>query len=210
MSTITTVEVVRPTDALRLALQNPLTLLTPKQLFDFEVEELVTKGFAAYDHADSFYKRLPSTGVHVLVPPKPRPWNRAHLNYLVSLIEVDGEKGRNYTDPAHFSDEDEVSDGPHLMLDVDDTHYLNVKPSVSRATILAEGRHPFCTWRGIICALLFPWRLRGRGWYLAGSGGRFGQLPCVRLFNGTPILNAWYGNALREFVTPSCGSIWLP
>lgn len=163
------------------ALQAPVTLPTCKQLFDFMVETLVTKGLAKYDHADPFRNRLPA-GLFLLVPPKPKEFD---LNHLVSLIEVDNKKGRNYLNVGDLADDIKVPDGPYLMVDIEDGKArLNTKPSVSKASILVAGRSPYTTWRGIVHAVVFPEVFQSHNMDLVGSRYESKGVPGLYLSDG--------------------------
>lgn len=188
-------------------------LPSPKQLFDFEIESLVTRRLARYEHADSFRKKKPH-GLFLFVPPKPRELD---LNNLVSLIEYKEKKGRNYLDPQRVHDEIEVHEGPYLMLDVEDGKTRRyAKSSVSKASIIQEGRSPWTTWRGLIHAILFPEVLQRHNMVLVGSryeseyeSGESESPPYLCLYEGEPRLEwyPWYVYAFPGWGVPSCGGV---
>jgi hypothetical protein len=210
------------------ALQRPVTLPpSPKQLFDYIIAQLVVKGLASYKDADPFRKQLPQGGLFLLVPPQPK---KLDLNYLMSLIEVNGKKGRNLLDPQYLKDKIKVPEEPYLMLDIEDGKArLNTKLSVSRRNILREGRSPYTVWRGIIHAVVFPAVFQSpnmprhnmdlvgsRGSRYESEGGHSKDrgvpylCPIDYFGNEEPLLDAggrFDDDANPEFGAPSCGSV---
>lgn len=209
VAAVTMPEIVRPSVEQYLALQSHhVPLPSSVELFDFVVETLVTKGLAKYEHADHFRNRLPA-GLFLLVPPKPKEFDLAHL---MSLIEVAGKKGRNFLDTKHLTDEVEVHNGPYLMVDIDDGKArLNIKPSISRSKIKAENRLPYTTWRGIVHAVVFPEVFQSHNMDLVGSRYESKVAPDLYLSGGGPELDAgWDGSASPRWGAPSCGSVIVP
>ncbi|HEY4520227.1 MAG TPA: DUF5701 family protein, partial [Candidatus Paceibacterota bacterium] len=173
------------------ALQRPLIELpTPAQLFDFQVETLVGKGLATYEHADPFRKDLPS-GLFLLVPPQPA---KLDLTELMAKVELVGKTGVNTLDAGHLTDIIETPAGPYLMIDVEDgAGRLNTKPSISRQNIKKEGRSPYTAWRGIIHTTVFPQVLSHHYLELVGSRYGKGRVPCLYLNGGHPKLDYDWG-----------------
>ena len=178
------------------------TSLTPRQRLEFEIEMLVVKELARYEHADPFRKN-PPLGHFLLVPPQPKEWD---LDYLMSIVEVKGKNGRNYLDPQYVHDEIVVPAGPYLMQDVEDgKKRLNTDPLISKANILQEGRSPYTIWRGVIHIGVFPEVLESHNMDLVGSRG----MPFLCLYNGEPRLESYryIPYAFPGWGAPSCGSI---
>ena len=186
------------------ALQRPVNLPRPSELFDFQVERLKTKGVATYAQADPFHKDVPS-GLFLFVPPRPKEMD---LNHLVSLIEVDGKRGVNYLAEQSLADEIEVPPAPYLALDVEDGDgRRDMKPSVNRTNILAEHRSPGLTFEGIVHCIVFPEALKHHFIDLVGSRYESGFRPRLCLDGGEPGLGAgWHGGAGAGWGAWSCGS----
>lgn len=189
------------------ALQRPIELPTPQHLFNFEVETLEAKGLMAYDTADAFRKDLPS-GLFLLVPAQPVELD---LNHLMGLVEIDGKTGVNYLDVQYIKDVVDISRAAHMMLDIEDgAERLNVKPSISRANIKAEGRLPYNIWRGIVHVVVFPQVLGHHYMDLVGSRCGEGDVPFLCLVGRPGLGRRWEGSALPEWGAPSCGSVGVP
>lgn len=183
------------------ALQRPVVLPTPQELFDFEVETLVKKGLATYDMADPFRKDQP-IGLFLLIPPQ-----AISLAEAMSLIVVAGKEGRNFLSAADLTDEVEVPQGPYLMCEVEDgDSRRNIRPSVNRQNILSEGRSPYLTWEGIVHGVVFPEVLAHHAMDPVGSRCKSGYWPHLYLDDGRPKLDANLSdNAYPEWGVPSCG-----
>lgn len=185
------------------ALQRPIVLPTPAELLDFEIETLVGKGRARYEHADPFRKNPPS-GLFLLVPPKPNPLDLAHL---MGLVVVDGKTGTNYLDPAQLTDVIEVPDGPYLMADIEDgDNRRDTKPFVSAVNIANEGRSPYVTWEGLVHVIVFPDVLTHHSLDLVGSRYESRSVPRLCRYGDGPRLHAsGYDDAYPGWGAPSCG-----
>ena len=185
-------------------LQRPVNLPKPNEVFDFEVERLVSKRVATYAQADPFRKDVPS-GLFLFMPLKPQEMD---LNHLVSLIEVDGKRGVNYLAEQSLADEIEVPPAPYLALDVEDGDGRSgVKPSVNLANILAEHRSPGLTFEGIVHCFVFPEVLKHHFIDLVGSRYESEGRPSLYLNGGRPELHAyWNDDAIAGWGAWSCGS----
>lgn len=184
------------------ALQAPVSLPTPQELLEFQVEKLATKGLIGYEQADPFRQDLPS-GLFLLIPSRPVEIN---WEYLMSLVVVDGKQGRNYCDPAQMKDGIEVPPGPYLMEGVEDGNARrNKKPSENWRNILAEGRFPFTMHAGMIFAILFPEVLKHHFLDLVGSRYWPGLRPVLGISGAGPRLDAcWDDFADSGWGAPSC------
>ncbi len=187
------------------ALQRQVELPTPQALFDFVVETLVAKELATYKHADPFRNKLPSSGLFLLIPPRPEELDLAHL---MELIEFRGKTGTNHLNAGNLKDEVKVPDGPYLVTDAEDgSGRLNTKPSVSKANILKENRSPYLAFEGIIHTVVFPSVFETHNMDLCGSRCKGRGVPDLYLNDDKPKLNAdWYDSASPEWGAPSCGS----
>ena len=188
----------------------PITLQTSKELFDYQIEKLKSKGLAGYDIADPFRNRLPEKGMFfLLIPPPPKVLK---LDELMALVELDGETGVNYLDPVHITDLVEIPMAASFLLNVEDGRgRLNIKPMVSREEIKKEKRHPYTTWRGIIHVILFPWVLNHHNMDLVGSEYNGVNVPDLCSFGGKPTLhNGWEGSANPRWGAPSAESVLVP
>jgi|ERR1700722_2708958 len=196
------------------ALQRPIVLPTPQQLFDQMVERLKAKfegsGIFKPSHADPFRRGLPYK-LFLLVPPQPKALlvDRDLLNHVVSLVEANGKTGKNYLDPKDLKDLIEIPEGPSLLMDIEDGNKRrDVKPSVSRENIKAEGRHPYTTWMGIVHAIVFPEVFQSHNMDLVGSRSEPGSTPFLSLGGGGGRLDAvWGDDADPKWGAPSCGSV---
>lgn len=212
------------------ALQRPVTLPpSPKQLFDYIIEQLVAKKLASYKDADPFRKKLPRCGLFLLIPSQPKILD---LDCLMSLIELDGKKGRSLLNPQYLRDKIKVPEKPYLMLDVEDGRARrNTRISVSRRNIAKEGRSPYTVWRGIIHAVVFPEVFRSpdrqsHNMDLVGSrGSRYESEGGSPKCKGTPYLSFDYyddpsdakpqldagsrydDDAHPDYGAPSCGNV---
>lgn len=183
-------------------------LLSSNDLFDFEAEKLVANKLATYKQVDKFRKKLPRSGLFVLVPPHLTDMS---LNNLMALVIVDGKKGVTYIRSQYFEDlEDKVNvpSSPYFMIDIEDgDKRRNVKPSVNRHKILQEGRSPYTMYEGIVHAILFPETLKHHYLDLVGSRCRSGSRLCLCLVGGRPRLNIFWNDGARpRWGAPSCGS----
>jgi hypothetical protein len=189
------------------ALQAPIVLPTPEELFAFEVDALRNKGIELPDHdVDRLHALIPSEPqLFLVVPLQP---DTLDLNGLMALIEVKGKRGKNYLDRQHLSDVSETPTTAHLLLDVDDGRTrLNTQPSVSATNIAKEGRLAYTTWRGLIHAIVFPYVLQHHFLDLVGSCYKSGGVPFLYLRDGVPELSGgWRGGALPGWGAPSAGS----
>jgi hypothetical protein len=185
----------------------PPGLPTPGECFDFQIEGLVDRKYATYGDADPFRNRLPEKGFFLFVPPRPEELD---LNGLMSNVELNGKTGVNYLDVSYLTPAVEVPGAAHLLLDVEDGRArLNVKPKVSRQNILAEKRHPYDIWRGIIHVTLFPEHVLGHH-YMDLVGARCGEdyVPILYVVDDKPALNLnWEGLANPRWGAPSAGSV---
>lgn len=197
------------TDEQYRALQRPAVLPTPAELFDFEVETLVGNGLATYDQADPFRKLDLPSGLFLFVPEKPDPYDLAHL---MGLVVVNGKTGKNYLDPSLLTDEIEVPTFPYLMTDIGDgAGRRNIRPSVNRTNILAEGRSPYLVWEGVVHTIIFPQVLLHHNLSLVVSRYGSGYWPDLYLCGDWPRLDAGWGDDARpRWGAPSCGRRLVP
>lgn len=170
------------------ALQHHEAVVTPLELFEFQVGVLQQKGF-----------NLPDTDVdllRMLVPAKPQLFlivpNRPaelDLSALMVQVEVDSLSGRN---ELMFEDSADVIYTPpvaHFLLDVEDgRERLNISPKASFKNISRECRIPYTMWYGIIHASVFGYVLQNHSLDLVGSRGNLRGVPSLRLDNGIPEL----------------------
>jgi uncharacterized protein DUF5701 len=182
------------------------TLPSPQELFEQIVEVLVAKGLMSYPAADPFRKDLPA-GLFLLVPSRPAELD---LDHLASMIKIDGEYGKNYLDPGCLTDAMAVPAGSYLMSGIQDGRkYLNVKPSIAKAKVVAERRSTFAVYEGVIYGMVFGQRVFAHhNIYLCGSRyrseGREG-FPQICLNVGTPSLGVnWNDRADPDWGMPSC------
>ncbi|MBI4414889.1 MAG: hypothetical protein HY566_01465 [Candidatus Kerfeldbacteria bacterium] len=196
------------TDEQYRSLQRPVVLPTPAELFDFEVETLKDKGLLTYDQADPFRKALPA-GLFLLIPPKPDPYDLAHL---MGLVVVNGKAGRSYLDPANLADEIEMPNLPYLLCDIEDGNSRrNIRPSENRQAILGEGRSPYVVWEGIVHTIVFPQVLLHHNLDLVGSRDRSKYWPYLSLSRDQPELHAnWRDDADPRWGAPSLGRRLVP
>ena len=205
-------EKIQPVNALEYeALVQSVRPRTPAQLFDYQVEKLVVAKLARYEHADPFRKKIPEQGLFLLVPPEPNP-QELDLDHLMSLVVLDEVAGVNYLERSYLKNLIEVPIGSVLLTDVEDGRArLNVKPSVSREKIEAEGRHAYTTWRGIIHGALFPEVLKHHNLDLVASRYRSDFVPGLYLVGREPGLSSsWLDDADPEWGAPSAGSVLVP
>lgn len=190
----------------------PIEICSQSDFFGWQVETLVAKDFATYDHADPFRNRVAEfgDGLFQFTPPPPADLNFAEA---MSRVELEGETGISHIRQEHHSDLVDVATVPSVLTDIDDGHpRLNVRPSVSRENIANEKRHAFCVWQGIVYVALFPWALRGgRGIDLVGSRQEETLCPSLHMRGGRPaLLKAWEGCANPRQGAASYKDIILP
>lgn len=187
----------------------PPVLPTQEELFDYQIETLVGKGLAQYEHADPFRNRVPEKGLFLIVPPSPK---KLDLKGLMAKVKLDGRTGANYLDVAYLKDIGEYPATASLLTDIEDGRgRLNTKPMVSRENIASELRHPYNTWRGIIHVTVFPWVLKHHYLDLVGTRYGEGDVPCLCVHDGRPALcGSWGDGAHPGWGAPSAGSVIVP
>jgi hypothetical protein len=187
----------------------PPVLPTQEELFDYQIEKLVSAGHAKYEHADAFRNRIPEKGLFLIVPPPPK---KLDLKGLMANVELDGRAGVNYLDVNYLADIGEYPATASLLTDVEDGRgRLNTKPMVSRENIASELRHLYNTWRGIIHITVFPWVLKHHYLDLVGSRCDEGGVPGLYVSDDKPaLINYWEGNADPIWGAPSAGSVIVP
>ena len=189
------------------ALQTPVVLPTPEELFFFQVDTLQKKGLDLWDaDVDRLRAFIPSEPQLFLVVP--RQPDTLDLDGLMALIEVNGITGKNYLDRQDLSEVIETPKVAYLLLDVEDGRgRLNTKPSVSLEKIVQDGRLAYTTWRGLIHGIMFPYVLHHHNLDLVGSRCRSAYVPSLYLHSSVPRLNGyWNGIAGPEWGAPSAGS----
>lgn len=190
------------------ALQTPVVLPTPEEVFAFQVDALRNKGIDLPDKdVDRLYSLIPSEPQLFLVfPPQP---DTLDLEGLLALIEVNGKTGKNYLNRQRLSDVIEAPKTAHLLLDVEDGRTrLNTRASVSSNNIAQEGRLAYTIWRGLIHGIVFPYVLQHHNLDLVGTRYKSGSVPHLFLYDGVPELYSyWNGSAHPEWGAPSAGSM---
>ena len=84
---------------------------------------------------------------------------------------------------------------------------MNVKPSVSEQSILAQNRSPYTAYEGIMHGIVFPEMFQNHNMDLCGSRYGSGDVPSLYLSSGGPELYAdWRDCADPWWGAPSCGS----
>lgn len=189
-----------------VALQTPVVLPTPEELFEFQVDGLRRRDLMSDADVDRLHTLVPSEPQLFLVVPE-RP-EQLDLDGLMHLVEVNGQISRNCFDVKHLADLVETPRKAHLLLNVSDGHdRRNTRPSVSREKIAAEGRLPYTTFQGIVHAMLFPGVFTRNNLDLVGSCYGSGRVPSLCLDDGVPELrHNWHVNALPGWGAPSAGS----
>ncbi len=189
------------------ALQTPVVLPTPEELFAFQVDTLRNKGIDLPDKdVARLHALIPNEPqLFLVVPPQP---DTLDLDGLMALIEVNGITGKNYLDRQDLSEVIETPKVAYLLLDVEDGRgRLNTKPSVSLEKIVQDGRLAYTTWRGLIHGIMFPYVLQHHNLDLVGSRCRSAYVPSLYLHSSVPRLNGyWNGIAGPEWGAPSAGS----
>ena len=195
--------------AARLA---PVLSPTTEELFEHQRATLAEKKLAAVDMFDGFVKRIPASGLFLLVPSAPAPITELDWNELMARVEWNGRTGQNYLDPKHLTDLAEPLSHPAVLLDVEDGRArVNVCPTDSRKAIGREGRQSYTLWRGYIHLLLFPMVLAHHNMDLIGSRFDAESVPALCLYDGKPALSShWEVNANPVWGAPSCGSVLAP
>lgn len=163
------------------ALQNPVVLPTPEELFEFEISVLKDKGLDLKSKdVDRLRKFVPNEAqMFLVVPPQP---DTLDLNGLMNLIEVNGVQGENYLDVQYLKDIAPPPSYAYLLANVEDGRKrLNKKPSVSAENIAAEGRIAYSVWQGLIHGILFPCILQHHNLNLVGSRYPSDRVPYLYL-----------------------------
>lgn len=190
------------------ALQTPLVLPTPEELFEFQIQTLKDKGLDLSDEdVDRLRPLIPSEPqLFLVIPPRP---STLDLPGLMALIEVDGKKGNNRLDLQHLTDVVETPATAHLLLDVEDgRERLNTKPNVSFENIRREGRLAYPLWYGLIHVIVFPHVLQAHNLDLCGSCCGSQSIPRLSLSGGIPNLFSYRNDSVNPWWgTPSAGSI---
>lgn len=191
------------------ALQRPVELPSPQQLFDQIVETLAANDLMKYEQADPFRNSIPN-GLFNLIPPRPADLD---LSRLMSLIEVNGKNGESDLEWKYLKDKIAVPDGAYLLLGIEDGNgRLNTTPSVSEENILAMGRSPYTVFEGIIHGIVFPEIFTTHNMDIWGSRycpdrEPIPLSPYLYLQAGRPLLSAdWRNNAFPRGGMPSCRS----
>jgi len=185
-----------------------------KDLFDFQVEALIAKGFAKPADADPFRNRLPEKGLFLFVPPPPRILD---IDEAMSRLSLgDGRwhhRGdKSWLKPEAILDIGEYPRTASLLVEISDGHsYRDAAsssdhgaPRILWERFQREGRHPYNIWRGIIHVACMPWVLDQPAYTMLLLGTR--GTDCVRY---VPNENHWH------FTKPSssglsCAQLWMP
>src|SRR3989344_2977648 len=101
------------------SLQQPVTLPSSEELFEFQRAVLADKGLTRPEMFDQFATRLPS-GLFLLVPLQPGPASSLNWNDLMARVELGGETGKNYLDPKYLKDEIMVPKASTMLVGVMD------------------------------------------------------------------------------------------
>lgn len=191
------------------ALLAPLRPPSAEELFEFQRATLAEKKLAPVEMFDGFARRLPESGLFILVPPQPAVVEALDWSELMARVEEGGKTGRNYLDPKYLRDEVEVASVPTMLVGVEDGRgRLNIRLMDSRTNITREGRHPYTAWRGYIHIALFPAVLQHHYLDCVGSRFKVEYVPSFYLDDGKPALSRnWEDNAFPRWGAPSCGSV---
>lgn len=192
------------------ALQPPVTVPTPRELFEFQAEKLREKGLDLPDKDVNRLRQLipKEPQLFLVIPNRP---DTLDLISLMRLVELNGIKGNNRLKPWRLADFVDMPRESHLLLDVEDgRERLNVNPSVSAKNIRREGRYPYSTWYGLVHGIVFPYVLQNHSLDLVGSRYKSDLVPCLYLDGGkVPDLfnRYWHEDASPKSGAPSAGSI---
>ena len=186
----------------------PVLPPSTEELFEYERTMLAEKRLAPVEMFDRFLKKLPASGLFILLPPQPAPVANLDWNELMARMEWSGKIGKNFLASQHLADLREAPTVPTVLPDVEDGRArLNIAPSVSREAIAHEGREDYTLWRGYIHTLLFTMVLAHHGLDLLGSRCHARYVPFLYLSDGKPALSSYWGDyVLPRWGAPSCGS----
>jgi hypothetical protein len=195
--------------AARLA---PALSPTTEELFEHQRGILAENKFAPADLFDGFVKRIPSSGLFLLVPPPPASITKLDWDDLMARVEWNGETGQSYLNPKRLADLTPPLARPAVLLDVEDGRArLNARPTESREAIAYEGRQSYTLWQGYIHALLFPVVLAHHNMDFVGSRYCEDGVPDLFLSDGEPTLDGnWEDGVHPKWGAPSCGSVIAP
>ncbi len=133
----------------------------------------------------------------------------------MTLVIVDGQRGRSYLNPALVRPVDGATkrpDGPYLMLDVEDGRaMLGISSDECAKRFVKNGRFGCTVDEGEMVAIYWPSTLKHH--YIDCPVSRYDRdsVPCVGIWYGEPKLDAHHsGSAHSRYGSASCGSIFVP
>lgn len=197
----------------------PVLPPTTEELFEYERATLAEKQLAPIETFDGFAKRLPASGLFILVPPQPKPVSKLDWNELMARVEWNGTTGQNLLGRRKHLDLTDLAElhaYPTALLDVEDGRaHLHVLSRDSSWAIAREGRQSYTLWHGYVHVILFTMVLLHHYLYTLGSrcDAEAKIVPSLYLSGGWPALSGYgEGNAdpKSKWGAPSCGSILTP
>lgn len=190
--------------------ETPPAMPTTEQLFAHQAKLCLDANLCVQGDVDRLHDILPSAGVVLCVF---RTFHREELTELMTHVVVNGNRGRNYLDFAHLTNEPWVPEEPHMLTDVrDGRHRLDFKASVNHANITRESR------KGFAAIHLALWGIyHGQDTlthhFLDGVASRynFGDVPSLYLNVSEPELDAsWLVYASPWWGAPCAGGVIVP
>jgi hypothetical protein len=171
-------------------------------LFDYMVEKMVAEKIATYEMAAPFRKTIPN---------RPFLWIPSGLSILglgrlMDLVTAKGIRGVNFLSLQYCSNTVAIPAEPYFMFDIEDGgDRLDVKPSLSEASILSEGRSPYTIIEGIVHAMVFPEVFDTHNMSLCGSRYKLENIPELLLGDSGPRLQSSFTDSPHpRWGTPSC------
>ena len=181
-----------------------VTLPTPEELFDFQVEILRKKGVVNNpDELLPLRELIPKQGLFIMVPQ-----TALSLAELVERVELDGKSGKNWLEEGRVEDVVKTPKTHYLCLAVEDgRRMLNVSPGDAVKRFAKDGRSAYTAREGIFHAMYFPEVLKRHFMDLPGSRYGAGNVPGLDVYDGRPYLYYyWSFYANPGWGSASCGS----
>lgn len=190
--------------------ETPPPMPTTEQWFAHQAKRYMDANLGVQCDVDRLHDILPSAGAVLCVF---RTFHREELVKLMTHVVVNGNRGENYLNLAHLTNEPWVSEEPHMLTDVrDGRHRLNIKPSVNHANITRESRKGFAAIHLVLWGIYHGQDTLTHH-FMDGVASRYDSegVPSLCLGDGGPGLGAsWSDDSNPRWGSPCAGGVVVP